>query len=278
MLSLADHQYPPGRKCVKAQIVEPGGADATSQGSDGSDHRPASSRSARSRTKTISSGARRMVNAAAWCVGWATPEVQVWQWVLSGLSLHVAVRVEGCGTRIDCGESADGAAGWSAGVSPVSLRPCGGQWRDLLALRLGQPLSQLRERVRRHLPVGWGDAAYGLQCEWRPGIPPFPGEVEIQATGSMSIARTVVVDGHLSGASSGFQSDEEMVGITSTGTPTVGASFTATAQPGNSQVLMGIVGGFLRGSSIVTPIVDPLFGDAAHLVTVAIGLPPAGGT
>ncbi|MCU0864959.1 MAG: hypothetical protein MUC36_14310 [Planctomycetes bacterium] len=109
-------------------------------------------------------------------------------------------------------------------------------------------------------------------------VPPFPGKVAIQATGTMSIARTVVVDGYLAGTSSGFHLAEEMVGITSTGTPILGATFTATAQAGTAQDLMGIVGGFRRGSSIVPPIVEPLFGDAAQLFTVAIGVPPAGGT
>lgn len=105
-----------------------------------------------------------------------------------------------------------------------------------------------------------------------------PGEAAISASGTMSIARTNLTEGNFGPVSGGFQQTPEMVGMTCTGQPSRGASFTATASAGDSQDVMGIVGGFLRTSNFVPPIVEPLFGNQAQLVTLSVGMPPMGGS
>lgn len=108
---------------------------------------------------------------------------------------------------------------------------------------------------------------------------PWPGAVAVFGAGNVSIARSTIAEGTFATtASSGFVEDSAMVGMESSGPPTVGASFSITARFGSSQELVGLVGGFQRLTSILPPIVEPLFGDPAQLIVLLISPPPVGGS
>jgi hypothetical protein len=64
-----------------------------------------------------------------------------------------------------------------------------------------------------------------------------------------------------------------MVGMSASGPPTRGSSFTATATAGSSQDLLGIVGGFDATLATVPPIVEPLCGDPTQLIALLIAFP-----
>lgn len=98
----------------------------------------------------------------------------------------------------------------------------------------------------------------------------------IQTAGSVSVARTTLVDGaNALAPSTGYQLAPQMVGMTIAGFPARGQSFTATAKTSGGQ-LLGIVGGFGNTLQSVPPIVEPLFGTPQNLVTLALAIPVAG--
>lgn len=96
----------------------------------------------------------------------------------------------------------------------------------------------------------------------------------LDSAGTVSIARTTLTDavGAL-GTSTGYQQVGQMVGMHCPTPPSLGNPLIATARAGDSQELLGIVGGFDRTANFVAAIVEPLFGVPSQLLTLALAIP-----